>query len=160
MASLSDLSLKYRFFMRTYRYRKVDWRPGCRLAKPLSNARLALVTTAGFYQPEQQPFDESIRGGDCSYRILPLRMDLDRLLVGQKSEAFDPSGLKQDKNLAFPLHRFQELEEEGTIGRLNARHISYMGSITAPGRLIRETGPEAVQLLAEDNVDAVFLTPV
>jgi D-proline reductase (dithiol) PrdB len=160
MASLSDLSLKYRFFMRTYRYRKVDWKPGSRLAKPLSQARLALVTTAGFYRPEQAPFDESIRGGDCSFRILPEHTVLDTLLVGQKSEAFDPSGLKQDKNLAFPLQRFKELEKVGMIGRVNERHVSFMGSITAPGRLIRETGPEAVRILAEDQVDAVFLTPV
>lgn len=160
MASLSDLSWKYRIFMRTYRYRTVNWRPGSRLAKPLSDARLALVTTAGFYQPEQAPFDGSIRGGDCSFRILPVQTELDALLLGQKSEAFDPSGLRQDKNLAFPLQRFKELEEVGTIGRLNDRHLSFMGSITAPGRLIRETGPEAVRILAEDQVDAVFLTPV
>jgi D-proline reductase (dithiol) PrdB len=160
MASLSDLSLKYRFFMRTYRYRKVDWRPGTRLEKPLSRARFALVTTAGFYEPEQAPFDDSIRGGDCSFRILQVQTDLNRLLVGQKSEAFDPTGMKQDKNLAFPIQRFKELEEAGTVGRLNQRHLSFMGSITAPGRLIRQTGPEAVRILAEDQVDAVFLTPV
>jgi len=86
--------------------------------------------------------------------------DLDELLVGQKSDAFDPSGLRQDKNLAFPLQRFKELEHAGTIGRLNRRHLSFMGSITAPERLIRETGPEAVRLLVEDQVDAAFLTPV
>ena len=160
MASLSDLSLKYRFFMRTYRYWKVDWRPGSRLAKPLSDARFALVTTAGLYRPEQAPFDASIRGGDCSFRVLPFETDLDTVLVGQQSEAFDSSGLKQDKNLAFPLGRFKELEQVGTIGRLSERHLSFMGSITAPGRLIRETGPAAVRILAQDQVDAVFLTPV
>lgn len=160
MASVSDLSLKDRLFLRAYRYRKVDWGPGAQLAKPLSHARLALVTTAGFFRPEQAPFDRSIRGGDPTFRVLPVDTELTELQLGQKSQAFDPSGLKQDKNLAFPLQRFKELQEEGTIGGVSARHISFMGSITAPGRLIRETGPQAVRILAEDQVEAVFLTPV
>ncbi len=31
MASLSDLKLKYRVLMRTYKYRSHDWRPGATL---------------------------------------------------------------------------------------------------------------------------------
>jgi D-proline reductase (dithiol) PrdB len=160
MASISDLSLKYRLFLRTYRFRRTPWRPGCRIEKPIADSRLALITTAGFYLPEQQRFDESIKGGDCSFRVLPSNLDLGRLQMGQKSDAFDPSGIKQDKNLAFPLERFKELVNDGTVGRLGEHHLSFMGSITAPGRLLRESGPAAVRILREDQVDAVFLTPV
>lgn len=35
-----------------------------------------------------------------------------------------------------------------------------MGSITAPGRLIRRSAPEAAALLVEDEVDLALLTPV
>jgi D-proline reductase (dithiol) PrdB len=160
MASLSDLSLKHRWFMRTYRYRRVQWKPGSRLAKPLSSARLALVTTAGFYLPGQQPFDESLRGGDWSFRVLPTETPVEELLVSQKSEAFDPSGLRKDKNLAFPLERFKELQREGIVGPLSGRHLSFMGSITAPGRLLGDSGPQAARVFTEDGVDAVFLAPV
>jgi len=68
MAQLSDLKLAYQVFMKAYPYRKVDWRPGASLRKPLREARVALVTTAAFFRPDQPPFDTSIRGGDYSYR--------------------------------------------------------------------------------------------
>jgi hypothetical protein len=35
-----------------------------------------------------------------------------------------------------------------------------MGSITAPGRFIRDTAPEAAQLFVEDEVDLALLIPV
>jgi len=72
MAKISDLKLAYQVFMKAYPYRKVDWPPGARLKKPLSEARVAVVTTAAFFRPDQPPFDTSIRGGDYSYRIIPI----------------------------------------------------------------------------------------
>jgi hypothetical protein len=35
-----------------------------------------------------------------------------------------------------------------------------MGSITAPGRFIRETAPAVARLLVQDRVDAAILVPV
>ena len=46
------------------------------------------------------------------------------------------------------------------IGSVNRRHLSFMGSIPAPGRLIRDSAPAAAQLLVEDRVDAALLVPV
>jgi D-proline reductase (dithiol) PrdB len=160
MAKLTDLKLKYRIFMKLYRYRSVDWRPGTALKKPLSEARVAVVTTAAFYKPDQAPFDESIRGGDYSYRIIPLETDLSTLRIAHKSDAFDTRGIAADKNLALPLDRLKAMAKEGLIGSMAPRHFSFMGSITAPGRLIAATAPEVAEKLREDRVDAVLLTPV
>jgi D-proline reductase (dithiol) PrdB len=68
--------------------------------------------------------------------------------------------MERDPNLAFPLDRLRELSTRGTVGPLNGRHFSFMGSITAPGRLMRESVPEATRKLKEDGVDWVLLTPV
>ncbi len=160
MASLADLPLKYRLFMRTYRYRSVDWRPGAVLKKPLSQARIAAITTAAFYTPDQTPFDESIRGGDFSFRIIPLDGDLRSLRIAHRSDAFDHRGIEADKNLALPLDRLRELARERRIGSVGPRHFSFMGSIPAPGRLISGTAPEVARLLGDDGVDGVLLTPV
>ena len=65
----------------------------------------------------------------------------------------------QDRNLVFPLDRFRELAAQGTIGTLNHRHFSFMGSISAPGRLISETAAAVAALLRQDEVDAAFLVP-
>jgi D-proline reductase (dithiol) PrdB len=35
-----------------------------------------------------------------------------------------------------------------------------MGSITAPGRLIKQSAPAAAALLVEDHVDVALLLPV
>ncbi len=160
MATFSDLSLRHRIFMKTYRYRTYDWSPGTQLRASLSQANVALVTTAAFYLPEQEPFDEKQKGGDYSYRIIPRGVELDRLQIGHRSSAFDSSGIQADKNLALPLDRLEEMLREGTIGTVNRRHFSFMGAITAPGRLIARTAPEVATLLIEDKVDAVLLTPV
>lgn len=160
MASISDLKWKYRALMRAYSYRTHDWRPGASLEKPLSGARVAVVTTAALHPPDQPAFDEGIKGGDVSYRTIPAEADLGSLLVAHKSDAFDHRGIEQDKNLALPLDRLRELAGEGKVGSVNHRHFSFMGSIPAPGKLVSRTAPEVAGLLREDGVDAVLLTPV
>jgi D-proline reductase (dithiol) PrdB len=146
--------------MGTYRYRQLDWRPGAVLEKPLSQSRIAVVTTAAFFRPEQAPFDPSIRGGDCSFREISLETNLDTLQIAHKSDAFDHSGIERDKNLALPLDRLRELKAEGCIGEVASRHYSFMGSISAPARLVSVTAPEIARRLAEDGVDGILLTPV
>jgi D-proline reductase (dithiol) PrdB len=160
MARLEDLALSHRLFMRAYRYRSVDWSPGARLVKPLSEARLALVSTAGLHLPHQPAFDPAIKGGDASFRELANRVELQQLRIGHRSSAFDQTGARRDRNLVFPLDRFRELVARREVGSLNHRHFSFMGSITAPGRLISETAPQVAAKLPEDQVDAVFLVPV
>lgn len=160
MARLSDLPLKYRLAMRMYRYRRIDWRPGSVLAMPLSQARIAVVTTAAFHTPDQAAFDESIRGGDVSFRLIPADVRLDDLRIAHHSDAFDASGLAADRNVALPLDRLNELVRDHSVGSVAARHVSFMGSIPAPGRLVSGTAPAVARLLRDDGVDGVLLTPV
>ena len=87
-------------------------------------------------------------------------MDVQALRIAHRSSAFDQTGALQDRNLVFPLDRLRELVERREVGSLNHRHVSFMGSITAPGHLISETAPQVAAELREDQVDAVFLVPV
>jgi D-proline reductase (dithiol) PrdB len=160
MARLEDLTLAHRLFMQVYRYRQVDWSPGARLVKPLSAAKLAVITSAGLHLPTQPPFDESIRGGDFSFRELPDEVDVQTLLIAHRSSAFERAGALEDRNLVFPLDRFRELVGHGELGSLNHRHFSFMGSISAPGRLTTQTVPAVASEFHRDSVDAVFLVPV
>lgn len=160
MARLEDLTLAHRLFMRAYRYRTVDWSPGAPLARPIGASKLALITSAGLHLPTQPAFDESVRGGDFSFRELLSDIDIQSLLITHRSSAFDRAGALEDRNLIFPLDRLRELVNRGEVGSLNHRHFSFMGSISAPGRLIAETAPAVASALDRDNVDAVFLVPV
>lgn len=111
MASISDLKLRYRVLMKTYSYRSHDWRPGAVLEKPLSEAQPAVVTTAAFHLSEQPVFDEDIKGGDVSYRVIYRKTDLDSLKIAHKSDAFGSSGIETDKNLALPLADLEYLAD-------------------------------------------------
>jgi D-proline reductase (dithiol) PrdB len=119
-----------------------------------------VVTSAGLVQPGQEPFDDSIRGGDYSFREIPADTDVSALIDTHRSDLYDHSGFRQDPNLVFPLDRLRELVGSGRIGSLNRRHLSFMGSITAPGRLVKKTAPLAVPKLVEDGVDIALLLPV
>ncbi len=160
MASLSELSLRNRLFMATYRYRTLDPVPFARPVTPLAKARVALVTTGGVYLPSQAPFDGGVKGGDASFREIPADADLSALDIAHKSDAFDQTGFRADCNLGFPLERLREMAARGEIGELNGRALSFMGSITAPGRLVKVTAPAAASLLEADRVDVALLVPL
>jgi D-proline reductase (dithiol) PrdB len=52
------------------------------------------------------------------------------------------------------------LSQDGTIGEVAPRHLSFMGSITAPLRLTRDYAPDAAEQLRQDGVDVALLVPV
>ena len=160
MGSLDEFSLSLRLFLRAYPWRRLDPVPWTPLAKPLAVCRLALLSSAGFIAPGQPPFDSAVRGGDVSFRDIPSDSDVHSLIDTHRSESFDHTGVRQDANLAFPIDRVRELAERGRIAAVNPRHLSFMGSITAPGRLVRHTAPEAARRLAADGVDVALLVPV
>jgi D-proline reductase (dithiol) PrdB len=123
-------------------------------------ARVALVTTAGLVPPGEAPFDANVRGGDSSFRVIPADAELARVEEHHRSASFDHTGIEQDRNVAFPLDRLRELAAAGEIGSVAPRHLSFMGSITAPGRLIRYSAPESAAVLVADEVDVALLVPV
>ena len=160
MGDLNEFSVPVKLFLKAYPWRKLEPVPWTPLKKPLDQCRLALVSTAAFVLPGQNLFDESVRGGDCSFREIPDDTDLRRLKEFHRSESFDHTGIQQDPNLALPIERVRELAQRGGIGSVNRRHLSFMGSITAPGRLIQQTAPAAAEMLVADAVDVALLVPV
>ena len=118
------------------------------------------MSSAGFSLPGQEPFASTLQGGDASFRDIPSDTDVSLLVENHRSQSFDHSGMRRDPNLAFPIDRVRELAAAGRIGAVNGRHLSLMGSITAPGRLIRDTAPEAARRMVADCVDIALLVPV
>lgn len=147
-------------FLKAYPWRRIDPVPWTPLKKPLSECRVALVSSAGLVMPGQEPFDGKKRGGDPSFREIPAGVELGTLVDTHRSRSFDHSGIRSDPNLALPLDRLREFQESGRIGRVNRRHVSFMGSLTATGVFVRDTAPAAAKLLAEDGVDVALLVPV
>lgn len=122
--------------------------------KPLSESRIALITTGGVHLPDAAHFDIDDPAGDCSYREIPTGAE-----ELTWTHAYYRPGDASDLDAVFPLWTLRELENEGLIGELNHRHFSFMGAIHDPTPLVEETAPEVAGKLADDGVDAVLLTP-
>jgi len=155
-----EFSPAVRLFLKAYPWRRIDPVPWAPPRKPLAVCRLSLISSAGFVLPGQEPFDASIRGGDVSFRDIPSNAQASALIDTHRSRSFDHGGMRLDPNLALPLDRARELAAAGRIGSVNRRHLSFMGSITAPGRLVRDSAPRAARRLSEDGVDVALLIPV
>jgi D-proline reductase (dithiol) PrdB len=160
MAHIEDLPLWLRATLKMYPWRRVDPVSCTPLRRPIAKSRVALVTTAGLVPPGLLPFDETIKGGDYSYRVIAGDADVQALSDFHRSESFDHAGIASDRNVAFPLDRLRELAGTGEVAEVAPRHLSFMGSITAPGRLMKHTAPEAARLLVQDEVDIALLVPV
>lgn len=128
------------------------WTPPTR---PLSQARVALVTTAGLHVEG----DPGWSRGDEGFKVLPSRDRQVRL--GHQSANFDRTGFLLDVNVAYPVDRLAQMRDEGAIGSLGARNLSFMGALGGTLETIRlDSGPAAAALLREDGVEVVLLTPV
>jgi D-proline reductase (dithiol) PrdB len=116
MGDTSEFSLTIRLFPQTYQWRKIHPVPWTPLKRPLSQCKLALVSGAGFVLPDQPHFDESIKGGDPSFREIPSGVDVKTLVQTHGSESFDHAGLPQDSNVGFPIDRVSELAASAGSG--------------------------------------------
>src|SRR4051795_13167619 len=91
-----------------------------RHSKPLSESRVAIVTTAALRLADQDKFS----GGDQSFRVLPATAE--GLIMGQISPNFDRSGFIIDPNVVFPIDRLHEMAREGRIGSVSPQHIAFL----------------------------------
>ena len=160
MGKVSDLRLSDQLFVRTYRWRRIDPVPWTPLGRPLSQCKLGLVSTAGLSAPGQEPFDKKMKGGDPAFRAIPATIDVQTLIENHRSKAWDHAGIEQDRNVGFPIDRVRELVEAGRIGSTSSRFYSFMGSVTAPGRMVRDSVPQVAERLLEEGVDIALLVPV
>lgn len=61
----------------------------------------------------------------------------------------------------YPVDRLRELAEQGAIGDVGPRNISFLGAQTDTMERVRlDTGSAAAEVLRDDGVDVVLLTPV
>ena len=160
MGELGEFPWLTRQFLRLYPWRRVEPVPWSPMQQPLAASRVALVCSAGFALPDQERFDARVKGGDVSHRWIPADAEVGDLRSHHRSRAFDHAGIEADANLALPIDRLSELVQRGRISEVAPRHLSLMGSITAPGRLVRETAPEMARGLVADQVDVALLVPV
>ncbi len=127
------------------------------LSVPLSEARVAFVTTSGAHMAEQEPFDRDAAAGDPSYRTFPSATSLADLVLTHSG--YDTRQASADKNVVLPLDHLRVLAAEGRIGGLAPTVFSFMGYVAEATPLIEESAPAAARQLITDRADLVLLAP-
>ena len=139
----------------------LPWTP---FRKPLREARIALVTTAGInVRGVDPPFDyarEQVHPewGDPTYRVIP--RDVRQADIETGHLHINNEDLDRDINVALPITRMLELEAAGEIGSLAQRSYSFMGYQPDTTEWREKYAPEVAALMKSDAVDGVILTPV
>ena len=123
---------------------------------PLSQCRIAIISTAGLHARSDRPFGPSATSTD--YRIIAGNTPATELVMSHQSVNYDRTGFQEDHNVVFPLDRLNELARDGTIGAVADYHYSFMGAASI--RKIEPKARELAGLLKKDRVDAVLLSPV
>ena len=126
-------------------------------AVPLREARVAIVTTAGLRPNGHVTLWQPT---DSSFTVLP--GDARDVQLSHFSPNFDRPGFAADLNVVYPIDRLHEMAASGEIGSVASRHLSFMGTQADAtySTMLLDTGPAAAQILREDGVDVVLLTPV
>jgi D-proline reductase (dithiol) PrdB len=156
---LEDLDEESRAFLSSFQCRSAGdppWRP---LSKPLSECKIALVTTSGLISRNDKPFELTNPDGDASFRMVSVDTDPADLTFSHVSTNWDRSGFAVDMNIVLPLDRLRDLARDGVIGSLSKHFFSFMGAIFQFDHLIGESAPAACRLLKQAEVDVVLLVP-
>ncbi|HSR57585.1 MAG TPA: glycine/sarcosine/betaine reductase selenoprotein B family protein, partial [Candidatus Binataceae bacterium] len=87
----------------------VPWTP---LRKPISQCKIALISSGGIMYRDQPRFHRE----DASYRRIPKNAAKDDLNIWHFG--YPTGDAQEDPNCVFPLERLRELESERVIGEL------------------------------------------
>lgn len=138
-----------------YKWSVFEDSPWAPFEQPLDQACLALVSSAGIFREDQEPFDPWAVN-DLSFRKIPVDTPFERLKLAHNY--FDHRDALKDLNCVFPVHRLNELEKAGFIGRLAPTTITLgMGRLYKRTALQNETVPKIVEQLKGQGTDAVLL---
>ena len=139
----------------------IPWAP---VGRPLAEAKVALLSTAGISMAGDPPFDmEGERKrptwGDPSWRRI--RADATSAIIAANHLHIDTGYIERDLNVALPLDRLRELVEAGEVGAMAETHYSimgYQGSDTST--LENESAPQIAAAMRSEEVDLALLAPV
>ena len=165
----------YQWQVNAYRG-KLHWEyedaPITRMSKPLSQARIGLLSTSGHFVEgdDPQPFGVT----DMSQKEALMRISeflkeeppLSRIPIDTPREklrvrhgGYDIRAAQLDLNTVFPLDRILELEKEGNIGEVMKFAYSFVGA-SSQYLLMNKAIPKWIDLLKDHGVDGMILVPV
>jgi D-proline reductase (dithiol) PrdB len=126
----------------------------CPITKPLSQSRVALLSSAALRLAHQQPF---IPREDLSYRRVPSDPAAGEIVIDHHSGIGRVP--KQDPESVFPRTALAALAGQGIVGELSPWHFSFMGGLRQHKEIETELAPAIAGELAQEHVDLALLVP-
>jgi D-proline reductase (dithiol) PrdB len=137
-----------------YRWFKADtpppWQP---LAKPLTQLRLGLLSTAGAYVVGQAAYHYK---DDASIRAIDNTTPAEKLRFSHITENYLVAA-RRDPNCIFPLENLRKLVARGVLGTLADKVFSCMGGVYSQRRVREETAPALLAAFRAAQCDAALL---
>jgi D-proline reductase (dithiol) PrdB len=137
-----------------YRWVINDDCPWTPLSKPLSECRVALLTSGGVHHVDQAPFHFK---EDTSFREIPTDTAMEDLRVSHYG--YRTEDASTDSNCVFPLERMRELESAGLFGELVDPAFAMMGGIYSARKVQKELVPALMERFDQLRVDVLYLVP-
>jgi D-proline reductase (dithiol) PrdB len=149
-----------------------DQGPFTPLQKPLSESRLALITSSGHFVEGMDPEPFGVKGmtqaeavqriddflkAEPELSIVPVDTPLEKLRV--RHGGYDIAGAQADPDVAFPIRKLKELENSGAFGKLNDEAYSFVGAASQT-RILNHVGPQWVDRLKGQGVDVAMMVPL
>lgn len=159
MPRFEDLDPDSQQFFSNFQCRDDGAPPWTPLRKPLSECKVAIVTSSGLIRKSDKPFDLSNPEGDTSYRVIPSDTNPRELTFSHTSTNWDRSGFAMDVNVIFPIDRLKELVKEGVIGSVADKYFAFMGAIFNTDPLIQNSAPDVGKQLKDAGVDIALMVP-
>ena len=138
--------------------------PWAKVRKPLSQSKVALLTTAGVSMKDDTPFDMDYERkhptrGDSSFRKLRADATSDSIVANHLH--IDTGYIERDLDVALPLARLDHLVAAGEVGASAQTHYSIMGfQGNDSSQLENESAPAIAEALISEEVDLFLLAPV
>ncbi len=134
------------------------------LTKPLADARVGLLSSAGMYLADtQEPFDvererREPTWGDPTLRMIP--NDVEQQQIDATHLHINTADILVDFNISLPVARLNELVAEGVVGSAAPEHFSVMGFQEDGAEVWRtEIGPDIAARCHAAEIDVLILAP-
>ncbi len=152
-----------------HRHDDTPWAP---MAKPLSESRIALITSSGHFVDGDDPKPlgvENMTQDEAEDRIMEAIKEPPALSVIPSNTPFDQirvrhggypvDGAAADPQVVLPLRILESLASDGVIGEFADTSYSFVGA-AAQGPIKKRIGPEWAEMLRAAEVDAALLVPI
>ena len=126
----------------------------CPITRPVSQSRVALLSSAALRVANQQPF---IPREDLSYRLVPSAPAAGEIIIDHHSGIGRVP--RQDPEIVFPRTALADLAARGEVGSVATFHFSFMGGLRQHKEIENRLAPAIAGNLQRDQVDLALLVP-